>query len=243
MTKWYYFLSLSCIFVVAYVVHKHNSPDIASQKPFIALPQNTVFVFDLHGVVFKKDIAGMIYAASKAPLSIRSLLLLGNPFFWYDFFILFFTRDSAEEIIRKLAHTYPSLEPYIDITIDTANEQLPIQKTVKIIKKLKQQGFRLLIFSNIGITTFRRLINKFPDIFTYFDGYQVTEPKNNWLQKPHKEAYKHFINSFDIDAYNIVFIDDKKSNIRTAQSLGMYGIYFKNEKNISEHIQRLHALS
>ncbi len=240
--KWYYLLCFCCFFVSTYLVYKHISIPIKSQPPFTANPENTVFVFDLHGVVFHKDIAGMIRTIVKAPLSVHSFITFINPLFWYDFFTLFFSRGSTEEIICTLAHKYPSLKKYINVSIEIANKQLPTKETVKIIKQLKQQGFRILIFSNIGITTFQKLRKKFPDIFSYFDGYQVTEPADNWIQKPHKQAYEKFINTFNLFEYNIVFIDDKAQNIKTAKSLGIYGIHFNTVKDLYNHIHLLQAL-
>ena len=234
-----------CFFFLAlgtYFVYHYKTIEIQPQQPFVASPKNTVFVFDLHGVVFQKNLPGMIRAISKAPLSMGAFITLINPLFWYDFLLLLYKVDSAENIIKTLTKKYPHLEPYIDISLDIANEQLPTQKTVAIIKKLKEQGFPLLVFSNIGITTFKRLVKKFPELFSYFDGYQVAEPKDNWLQKPDIKAYKKFIDTFDLHAYNIVFIDDKKENISAGQASGMYGVYFKAIQDLKKHIERLEAL-
>lgn len=234
--------SFCAIFLGIYLISTSTSHEITPGQSFIARPENTVFVFDLHGVVFRKDFIGMARTARKVPLSTQLLQLIANPFFWYTFCRLVLTHGSTEEILYKLKDNYPTFKDYIPLAIDIINEQLPIEGTIALIEKLKKLGFRLYIFSNIGITTFKKLVDKFPAIFAHFDGYQVTDPADNWIQKPNWNAYKKFITSFNLESYNIVFIDDKKSNIRTAQAIGMYGILFTNSHDLLQSIKTLRVL-
>lgn len=198
-----------------------------------------VFAFDLHGVVFKKDIWRIIRKIATMPLSVRIVLLGFNPVFLYDFFSALYWQGSAEEIIVKLAQKYPVLAPYIPIGIDIANEQIVRADTVKIMRELKERGYRLLILSNIGITTFKLLQKKFPDVFELFDGYQVCGPENNWLQKPYKKAYEQFITFFNLAPESTIFIDDKKSNIKGALRVGIQAIHFTSATALANKLKAL----
>lgn len=193
-----------------------------------------VFAFDLHDVVFKTDWQARWQELKAVPYSLDLILTLLNPFFLYDVINLIITVDTYEEIIETLSNKYPTVTKYQESILALINTQAPIEGTVKIIKDLKAQGFRLYVFSNIGKASFLRLKELYPEIFALFHGYTYAEPDDNWIKKPHKEAYEKFLHAFNLQRHHVIFIDDKQINIEGAQKVGINGIHFTSATEL-EH--------
>lgn len=202
------------------------------------LPVDTyVFAFDLHDVVFKTDWHARWQELKAVPWSLNLALTLLNPFFVYDLIKLSLATDTYEEIIDTLSAKYPTINEYQNYIVALINTHVPIEKTIKILKDLHAQGYRLYTFSNLGQASFLRLQKLYPEIFALFQGYLYVVAEDNWIQKPQKEAYEKFLHTFNLQPHQVIFIEDRQVNIEGAQKAGFNTIHFTSGDDLEETLK------
>jgi putative hydrolase of the HAD superfamily len=94
--------------------------------------------------------------------------------------------------------------------------------TVEVLDDLKAGGTRLALLSNAG-----------PDYGSYFrhgplgDFFAACYVSGELnLLKPHPEIYRHVLDDLGITAAEAVFVDNRESNVRGAEKLGITGHVF-----------------
>lgn len=206
-------------------------------------PNKTVFVFDLHDVIIKKNYARMLSHALKKTYRLDLFCIFLNPRFIYQVMQLLKTSRVPEQYVVELAQTWPRLSPFIKVIITMMNEQQPINQTVEIIETLKSNGYKLYILSNIGEQTLQQLQKKLPELFNHFNGIAFVEQQDNWIQKPYPQAFEKFLTTFNLQSSECIFIDNSKKNIASATNHGFYGILYTSPKKLLDELTALHALS
>lgn len=212
------------------------------KKPAPIITQKSAVVFDLHGVVFRFSPLKAVHAAFTTKHKRVLLKAVSNPFLIWDVVKLLHTSAVVEQAIMAIAHKYPNLKDVIPLALKMANEQVPIEQTILIIKQLKANGFKIFVFSNIGEQSAQILQEKYPQIFALFDGILVTTAQDNYVMKPSEQAFMKFLNKFNLKKEQIIFIDDKKSNVRIARNMGIYSIQFINPQQCQQVLQQLQIL-
>ena len=94
--------------------------------------------------------------------------------------------------------------------------------TVEIIADLKAGGTRLALLSNAG-ADFGSYFRHGP-LGDYFAACYVSGELN--LLKPHPEIYRHVLGDLGVSAADTVFIDNRESNVRGAEAVGITGHLF-----------------
>ena len=94
--------------------------------------------------------------------------------------------------------------------------------TVEIIADLKAGGTRLALLSNAG-ADFGSYFRHGP-LGDYFAACYVSGELN--LLKPHPEIYQHVLGDLGVSAADAVFIDNRESNVRGAEAVGITGHVF-----------------
>jgi putative hydrolase of the HAD superfamily len=94
--------------------------------------------------------------------------------------------------------------------------------TVEIIADLKAGGTRLALLSNAG-ADFGSYFRHGP-LGDYFAACYVSGELN--LLKPHPEIYQHVLGDLGVGAADTVFIDNRESNVRGAEAVGITGHLF-----------------
>lgn len=228
-----------------FILRPHASQDTAEFrfKDLQTLTPHTAFVFDLHGVVFRFSPVKAAYDALKTSHKKKLLWAAFNPFLIWDVLKLLYTSAVVEEAIMAIAHKYPALKDLIPLALQMANEQVPIEPTIQLIAQIKKSGFQLFVFSNIGEHSAQILQAKYPQIFAMFDGILVTTAQDNYLMKPSQQAFTKFLNKFNFQKEQIIFIDDKLSNIDAARKMGISAIQFINPYQCRQMLQQIHAIT
>ncbi|RTL06653.1 HAD family hydrolase [Candidatus Dependentiae bacterium] len=101
---------------------------------------------------------------------------------------------------------------------------------LKIVQKLKKDGYKIYILSNWDKESFVLIQEKHKELFTLFDGIMISGEEG--MVKPSSCFYKAFLNKYNLDPKSCIFIDDQKTNIIAAQTIGMNGFvcpYFKKK--------------
>ena len=197
-----------------------------------------IFVFDLHGVLFRPDYKKIAQILYQVPKKHNLLLSALTPKFLLTFFSLVKKGAVPEEFIIKLGTKIDRLYPYIQTGIEISNAQKPQKETISIITELKKNKFPQYIFSNIGEKTFLDLYQKYPEIIDLFDGVSYTSKVDDYLKKPHSQAFEKYIQMFDQKFDDLIFIDNKKKNIYAAQKLGIESILFKNSYQLHDELKK-----
>ncbi len=94
--------------------------------------------------------------------------------------------------------------------------------TVEVLADLKAGGTRLALLSNAG-ADFGSYFRHGP-LGDFFDACYVSGELN--LLKPHPEIYRHVLADLGITPAEAVFVDNRESNVRGAEAIGIAGHVF-----------------
>jgi putative hydrolase of the HAD superfamily len=106
---------------------------------------------------------------------------------------------------------------------------------VEVLADLKAGGTRLALLSNAG-----------PDYGSYFrcgplgdffEACYVSGELN--LLKPHAEIYRYVLGDLGIAAVDAVFVDNKESNVRGAEAIGITGHVFTDPGSLRAFLASL----
>ena len=137
---------------------------------------------------------------------------------------------ATEERIKL----FPEYEKLIRMFYGRWKEMLrgEISETVEILKKLKNQNYRLIALTNWGSETFPVALERF-EFLKLFEGIVVSGQIK--MLKPFKEIYEYTLSKYNLNPANCIFIDDRLSNVEGAIKCGINGIQFiSSEKLITE---------
>ena len=112
----------------------------------------------------------------------------------------------------------------------------PIEKTVEILSELKDKSVPVYALSNWSAETYPTAVGLYP-FLKWFDGEVISGQVK--MIKPDAEIYLHLLNSFNLQAEETVFIDDRQDNIEAAEKLGIKGIRFTSPGQLREELRNL----
>lgn len=203
-------------------------------------PETTVVAFDLHGVVSKSDYWQIVKLSLRNPVSIVRLgLYTFNPFFLKEVYRLWRSHAVAAAYLNMVNTKYLFLKPTISFLIQVGNAQKPNQPLVDFIKKLKQYGYCVHMFSNIGDIILDDFTVKHPDMVHLFDAVCCTNKSNGYSGKPYDIAYSNYHAQCNPSAKQVIFIDNTKRNIAAANRHNMIGVLFTNTQDVILQITSL----
>lgn len=216
--------------------------------------KKTVFLWDLHDVILKKDWSALAKISWKNLWSTRILGKLQRPLV-RKIFNMIHTKSkgadvSVEEFIwvaQQYNHT-----PLIQMMRDLQNAQKINPGMLSIIKDLHAQGFTHHIGSNIGESCFKELVDyvrypQFKELFGYFD---LTFPQvvcfnaqvaHEVIKKPYSSFFMNYLknNKIDFVTTRVIFVDDRLENVIAARKLNFTAIHFKNPKQLVDELKIL----
>jgi glucose-1-phosphatase len=110
----------------------------------------------------------------------------------------------------------------------------PLELNVKLLPELKKQGFRLYYLSNFPLDIFDEVKDGYY-FFRYFDGGLISASVKS--AKPQNRIYEILLEKYLLKADECLYIDDIEINVKTAESLGMKGIFTAGSPEISKEIE------
>jgi len=188
----------------------------------ISLPGRTV-IFDY----------GEVISLPQSPADrevTRSLAGVDAGPFWHAYFA---HRDGLDQGSAGVAAYWRAIADEVGATWDDARVHelwaadfrswLSINPaTIEIIADLKTGGTRLALLSNAG-ADFGSYFRHGP-LGDYFAACYVSGELN--MLKPHPEIYQHVLGDLGVSAADAVFIDNRESNVRGAEAVGITGHVF-----------------
>lgn len=141
------------------------------------------------------------------------------------------------EIIEQSCKLEPSVEREIrKLFVDIEQLINEFDYSAEIIKKLKENGYKVYLLSNYARSHYE-LDKKNFKFLDYVDGgiisYEVI------LAKPEPEIYKALIQKYNINPQEAVFLDDLPENLEAAKPFGFHTIQVKSYQQILEDLQKL----
>lgn len=128
------------------------------------------------------------------------------------------------------------MSPWFPVKLD--------QDMLELVRTLKAAGYTVIVASNMGAQERTKLIKKYPCLATDFD-YFFIQDNNNAYTKNDAQYFKNLkkLVQQKFGKSHIVFIDNKKKNIKKAQQhTSITGIHFKDVPQTAIAIKQLGVL-
>lgn len=236
--------------------------NMSSSTPLSLIPETNlsveltckVLLWDFHDVIVRKQpwvmAQSMWNIFINSPDKVALIGLLIKPSFWFNIDRYRQESDVLEEVFCKAIKDYPVLKNYENQLIELINLHTPIPEMVDLLKKLKMLGYRHFIASNIGKRSYALMLQRYPALFGLFeDAYYVGKCTARGTLyssrvKPYKEYYQGlrlFLKDRGIGVQeNVIFIDDKNSNIKGAQEaqVNLEPLLFITPENIQYKLEQ-----
>jgi putative hydrolase of the HAD superfamily len=141
------------------------------------------------------------------------------------------TPEAIEAIAKKSSLNKKEIAHIFNLRTDII---FPLDSNVKLLPELKKRGFKLYYLSNFPIDIFDEVKDGYY-FFKYFDGGLISAAVKS--SKPENLIYKIFIESYSLKPEECLFIDDIEINVRTAEVIGMKGLFTNGSSEISKEIE------
>lgn len=192
-------------------------------------------VFDLGGVVVAHNEAGFAEKLGEFFSFVFGPDMKCVPSFWVDY-------DLG---VKSIDETAAAVAEYRNCSPETAKEHMlyaislqeEVEPTVRLIKELKQRGYRLYVLSNMS-KEYIDYLRKLP-VFEYFDEQVVSCEVH--LGKPNLKFYQHLLDYCNLNPDETIFIDDRKDNVEAAAELGITPFHFdrRNPEKACEELRKV----
>lgn len=130
---------------------------------------------------------------------------------------------SQEEAVARWSAMKPEYSDNIERFIDGLERLAePYPDTEKIIRSLKERGYRVYALTNYPREMYALHEKKSLPFLSLLDGCVVSGFERRF--KPNEDFYELMLSRYHLNASECVFIDDREDNIHTAQALGIHSI-------------------
>lgn len=192
-----------------------------------------IFLFDLGDVLAKKLDDYELYNKLNCKITYDEFL----QYWWCDDLVIkahmgLITDDEHVEALLNFCKSNLSISEFYEI-YNKLDKSL-YNDTVEIINRLKNDGYKVGLLSNLRLMDYKRYEEEIKKIkFDYvFLSYEMK------CIKPYKDIYLQVIDILNCEANKIIFFDDNKKNVDGAKSVGInaYQLTGKNIKEIFDKI-------
>ncbi len=174
-------------------------------------------VFDLGGVLFARDPR---YCTPEMVQLFKFIRTDPMPQFWVEYDRGTLTVEEAlAELVRMSGLSYEHCKQCLEESIA---RQATIAPTERLIRRLKDAGYKLYVLSNMS-REFIAFLRRF-DVYRCFDGEVVSCEEGT--VKPEKRIFDILLERYNLDKSTTLFIDDRRTNIAAARELGINGYKF-----------------
>jgi HAD superfamily hydrolase (TIGR01509 family) len=110
----------------------------------------------------------------------------------------------------------------------------PKKTMITLLKQLKKRDYSIELLSN-QMNPKAKLIRK---EFDFSDFSHILFSNEIKLRKPKKSIYNYTLKTIKKKPQECLFIDNLRTNIEAAKSVGMKGIVFKNHKQLVQQLKK-----
>jgi putative hydrolase of the HAD superfamily len=126
-----------------------------------------------------------------------------------------------------------------DVLIFTRKPKKVNKNVIKLIRELKNKGYKVALLSNYSREGGRRM-RQVLHLDKVFDLMLISGEIG--LAKPHPEVFLYLIKKLNVSPSEIIFIDDSPKNIKTANSLGITTVLCEDPKTIRSLLKKKDVL-
>ncbi len=143
------------------------------------------------------------------------------------------TAEATEELVMK----HPDWAHHIKAFYARWKEMFggAIEGTVDILKELKGRNYKLYALTNWSAELFDETASDYP-FLKWFEG--IVKSGEEKINKPDLRIYNILLHRFAIDPTTAIYIDDRESNVRAAEKLGMEGIVFNSPEQLRAELKK-----
>lgn len=141
------------------------------------------------------------------------------------------TKEAINSIAQKSSLNKKEIAHIFNLRTDII---FPIDSNVKLLPELKKRGFRLYYLSNFPLDIFDEVKDGY-FFFRYFEGGLISAAVKS--SKPKIRIYEILLEKYLLKSEECLYIDDIEINVKTAESLGMKGIFTMGSPEISKEIE------
>lgn len=134
-----------------------------------------------------------------------------------------FNNYYEQQLVLSLAHTIFKPELFV-------KTRALILDGLNFVAERKGMGDKVFILSNWDAESFELLRKICPDIFSMFDGIMISGQVG--LAKPDIRIYQTFLETFNLNPTDTIFIDDQIDNITAARHVGIHGILYSKKPGV-----------
>lgn len=236
-------LKVIIILVIGYFIYRLYQKQLinntiktinANAQKNIQITPETVFVFDIDGVILKPDLKKICKVVWNSP-KLELIKLIFYPHLLYKIYKAR-GNETIDEVLNDIRQTSSHLKPAIEIIAKLNCSKKEITEICLLIKKLKKLGYKLLILSNESNIDIECLIKE-NSILELFDGMFLTTSTDDYLKKPNAKFFEKFLlwaGNRNINPRNLIFIDDRFKNVIIANKEGIPSIVFTNINELNQ---------
>jgi putative hydrolase of the HAD superfamily len=125
--------------------------------------------------------------------------------------------------------------PYFILHEDFEKRVKRNYKVLEMLEDLKDRGFIVGILSDTNII--HKEMKILQDIYSYVDILLLS--CDIGVRKPKKEAFRNALKVMGLNSEEVIFIDDKIDNVKSANEMGFKTILAENEEQIVNDIKQL----
>ena len=124
------------------------------------------------------------------------------------------------------------------VALDTSRMQTANEEALGLVRRLRHQGVRVGILSNTPYPVAKAIRHSewgsLFDFFAFSCHYGVC--------KPSRGIYRDVLVRLNVPHEDVVFIDDRRENVRAAELLGVQGIVWKGVEDAEARLKELGVL-
>lgn len=143
---------------------------------------------------------------------------------------------SEEEFWESLANQKGiELPPNWPLSFQSViKEAMTVRKEMyDLVEELKATDHRVALFSNVE-HYYGQLLRQ----FGFYDPFELSILSCDIrVKKPDRQAYQILINQLNLPPSEILFIDDKPDNVKSARELGIDAILFESPQQLRQELQ------
>lgn len=143
---------------------------------------------------------------------------------------------TTEEFLKNVLKRLNSSRDFDQYKKHYWNSYEPKEDVRDFAKELKKD-FELVFLTNFGDDFYK--FNKRWNLDDIFDKDKMFISADIKMVKPHDDIYLYVLDRIGKKPEEVVFIDDKAENIKTAKRLGMHAIQFKNLKQVEKDLESI----
>ncbi|MEK7226116.1 MAG: HAD family phosphatase [Bacteroidota bacterium] len=141
--------------------------------------------------------------------------------------------------VEEKVAEFPEWEKEIRIYYNRWTEMLkgPLDATVELFRQLKDSNrYKLYALTNWSAELFPVALERY-DFLHWFDGRVVSGEEKT--RKPFPEIYQRLLERYNVNAGEVLFIDDSLRNIQAAEVLGIRGIHFQSPGQLKDELVKM----